>query len=97
MLADFYNTVNDAEKIFEVILVSLDRDVDDYEASFPKGSPWVAIPFGKDGIRNLNKAYPCSGIPTLYVIKLDGYIVSGEGDGDIKAEGVSCMERWLNM
>ena len=43
-MIEFYNEVNTEEKLMEIILVSFDKNEDEYK-KYLKTMPWLCLPF----------------------------------------------------
>jgi nucleoredoxin len=69
-LKKFYEDVNAEGKVFEIILVSWDKDQAPYSNYFAI-MPWLALPCNDSKIGQLNQTYSVQGIPTLVILKPD--------------------------
>ena len=47
---------------------------------------WFAVSFGEKTAEALSKKYDIAGIPSLAVVKLDGTVVTKEGDDDVSGK-----------
>ena len=96
-LAKFYNAVNQDKKNMEVVWVSGDDDLEEYQNYFKK-MPWVAIPFGDSNrIQTLSQLFRVRGIPSLFVLDNDATILSPYGKDDILDKGQAAYNYWLNI
>ncbi|PON31214.1 DnaJ-like [Trema orientale] len=70
-LVDVYNKLKERGEKFEVVLLSLDPE----EEEFKQGSetmPWLALPFKDKSVEKLIRYFELSAIPTLVIIGPDG-------------------------
>mmetsp|Transcript_24980 Transcript_24980/g.59380 ORF Transcript_24980/g.59380 Transcript_24980/m.59380 type:complete len:190 (-) Transcript_24980:1704-2273(-) len=85
MLIDFYNATA-ASKKFEIVYVSSDKTVEDFEAYYSK-MPWTAIPFvsGSASVKSrLSQVMGIKGIPTLVIIDAkSGMLLTANGREDV--------------
>jgi len=61
-LTDFYDEINLEDKVLEIILVSRDRNKDDFD-SFYNLMPWLSLPYGDSRVKKLIDAHDIKGIP----------------------------------
>jgi nucleoredoxin len=94
-LIEFYNKVNENEKVFEVIFVTSDKSEDQF-LEYYKDMPWLALEFNDPQKTEIKKAHSVSGIPTLVILKPDGTKLEVNGRGDV-VKGVSAFEEWLKL
>lgn len=94
VLADFYNKVNANEKQIEIIFVSCDREVNQFN-SYYNEMPWLTLPFGDERCGILSDEYGCNGIPYLVILKSDGSLVSKTARDDVRTCGESAINKWL--
>jgi len=86
-LCEKYAALKEANKDFEMIFVSSDRDAkafDEYHASMP----FLALPFDKRSAKEeLSDHYKVGGIPTLvFVDAITGKVITTEGRGGISSD-----------
>jgi len=89
-LATIYNEIKEAEKDFEIVFVSWDRDEDSFK-NYHKEQPWLAVPYSNaEGKTTLNEKYEVNGIPTLILLEADtGNTISRESPNVIMRYGAS--------
>ncbi len=92
-LVDFYNKVNENEKVFEVIFVSSDRSEDQF-LDYYKEMPWLAIEFNDPQKNEIKKHHSVSGIPTLVILKPDGSQLDVNARADV-LKGYQSFKEWL--
>eukprot|EP00092_Neocalanus_flemingeri_P003355 GFUD01003593.1.p1 GENE.GFUD01003593.1~~GFUD01003593.1.p1 ORF type:complete len:143 (-),score=58.28 GFUD01003593.1:68-496(-) len=82
MLKTFYQEA--AALGVEIVFVSSDRS-EEAMVDYMKEShgDWFGVPFGDKTKEQLSKKYDIAGIPSLVVVKLDGTVVTQEGDDDV--------------
>merc|ERR1719422_1411471 len=95
-LKHFYNNINKDGKVFEVVVVSLDKKNEDYLLSFPEKSQWYALPFGSELIKKLDIRFEPPGGFALTVVQPDGEVIRLEGDSDILRDksGKRTFHKW---
>ncbi|MQL80144.1 hypothetical protein Taro_012591 [Colocasia esculenta] len=71
LLTKAYEELKNRGEPFEVVLVSLERDEDDFKEDF-KGMPWPALPVKDRIIEKLPPYFELSTLPTLVVVGPDG-------------------------
>jgi len=97
-LKQFYEKINkDGKKKFEVVVVSLDKALDDYLFSYPEKSQWYALEFGHPLIKKLDIRYEPPGGFCMTIVTSDGDVVREEGDGDVGRDkgGKRTFQSWL--
>jgi nucleoredoxin len=98
VLAEFYNEVNTSEKVFEVVFVSCDNDLDCFN-EYLSEMPWIAVPFGDNKLGKLNDAFNINGIPHLAILRNDGTKVSKNGRDDVTdglQDPMATLNKWFN-
>ncbi|OVA15940.1 Thioredoxin-like fold [Macleaya cordata] len=70
--------VDAKDKDFEVVFVSTDRTLDDFDSYF-ETMPWLALPYGDPTIKNLTKYFDVQRIPCLVIIGPDGKTLTKQG------------------
>lgn len=71
ILVDAYKKLKEERKKFEVVLISLDDEDDDFNEAF-KTMPWLALPLKDEKCKKLIRYFELSDIPTLVIIGQDG-------------------------
>jgi nucleoredoxin len=101
VLIDFYNSYAKPSKV-EIIYVSSDKDVEEFEAYYEK-MPWLAVPAeGTAGIKNaLAQKLNISAIPTLIVLQAKtGKFITNNGRNEVtnannvKEKAEELIETW---
>lgn len=95
-LLEFYNTVNHNQKRLEIVWLSRDRSLEDFD-SIRKQIPWVAVPYDPDKIGAILERYDIDVIPKLYLLNRDGSIAHTECRQDIVSKGPVTVNDWVNM
>lgn len=97
LLVDVYQKLSEAEKSFEVILVSTD---DSAAAMFDymqeTGMAWLAVPWGGTRAADLGQRYGVRSIPTLIIIDGGGNTVSLTGREEVSRSGPAAYDDWLS-
>ncbi|PON35924.1 DnaJ-like [Parasponia andersonii] len=70
-LIDVYNKLKERGEKFEVVLLSLDPEEEEFNQGF-ETMPWLALPFKDRSVENLIRYFELSAIPTLVIIGPDG-------------------------
>lgn len=79
-----YHKEHSAEKNFEIIFVSSDKDQASFDEYYGE-QPWLALPFAERDLKNkLSSKFKVSGIPSLCVLDPEGKLITDKG-----REGVS--------
>ena len=73
-LIEFYNEINLEDKVLEIILISRDRNKDDFDA-FYSSMPWLSLPYGDSRVKKLIDAHDIKGIPQLVLLNRKGEII----------------------
>jgi len=81
-LIEFYNEINLEDKVLEIILVSRDRNKDDFD-SFYNLMPWLSLPYGDSRVKKLIDAHDIKGIPQLVLLNSKGEIIQSQGRRDV--------------
>lgn len=63
---------------FEIVFISSDYDQTTFDLYF-QTMPWLALPLGDPGIKDLTKYFDIRGIPSLVILGPDGKTVTKEG------------------
>ncbi|XP_008782777.2 probable nucleoredoxin 1-1 [Phoenix dactylifera] len=74
-LIEEYRKIKDKDSAFEVVFISSDRDQKSFEDFF-SGMPWLALPFGDERKKSLNRVFKIRGIPSLVAIGPTGRTVT---------------------
>lgn len=78
-LIEAYNDiVKNKDQEFEVVYISTDRDVKEFELGLTK-MPWLAIPFNDRTRQDLCRIYEVKWIPTLIILGPNGKTISTNG------------------
>lgn len=78
-LAETYATLKAANKDFEVVFVSSDRDEAAFDSYFGE-MPWLALPYKeRERKEQLSALFKVQGIPTLVVLGPGGVVINAKG------------------
>jgi thiol-disulfide isomerase/thioredoxin len=94
-LKKFYTKVNRSRKFLEIIFISCDKSLEDFDQGV-SDMPWCYIPFREHGIREIIiKHYELVGIPSLLLINQWGACISDTCIADIaNLSKIQCVELW---
>ena len=95
ILIEFYNTVNESEKKFEVIFLSLDNDPEEYK-EYSESMPWKALPYKDPKVEEIATKFKVGGVPTLIIIKKDGKVATINGRSDVTDKGPDVFDEWIS-
>ncbi|GMN41605.1 hypothetical protein TIFTF001_010834 [Ficus carica] len=70
-LVDVYNKLKEKGEKFEVVLISLDREEEEFKKGF-ETMPWLALPFKDKTCEKLVRYFELSTLPTLVIVGPDG-------------------------
>ena len=93
-LLKFYKEVNKDEKKFEVVLVSCDLDLQEFEIHF-KQHPWLSLPFDQKLCSEIAERYDVSQVPTLVILRRNGKMLKKEGRYDVRFKPEDCLDSWI--
>ncbi|KAF0699646.1 Aste57867_9791 [Aphanomyces stellatus] len=77
MLAQFYHTMKQLGKPFEVVFVSADRSQSDFDGYF-RDMPWLAVPYASDEREEIEARHEIRGIPTFKILNAQGTIIDAD-------------------
>ncbi|KAF3431257.1 hypothetical protein FNV43_RR25987 [Rhamnella rubrinervis] len=66
-----YNDIRATNNAFEVVFISSDHDQSAFD-EFYSGMPWLALPFGDERKKSLQRKFKVQGIPTVIAISPSG-------------------------
>lgn len=91
-LLEVYNALmtNSKEQCFEIIFVSTDRDLNEFDLSL-KSMPWLAIPYSDKTRHELCRIFHIKGIPSLVLIGPDGKTIGTNGRAIISLYGAEAF------
>ena len=96
-LEELYTQVNAGEKHFEVIYVSWDQTLQQYNDYYSHMS-WLAIPFENSQVKeSLYQRYGVNGVPTLIVVNRNGDPVTKEGRNDVMQKKQAAIAEWQRL
>jgi thiol-disulfide isomerase/thioredoxin len=96
VLLSFYDELIQANKSFEVVLVSYVDTAEDMLAHMTDSAmPWLAIPFSSARTDALTQRYQVRFIPTLVVIDSEGNTITEDGSGAVVTNGARAYDSWL--
>lgn len=70
-LVDAYKKLKEKGENFEVVIISLDEEEQEFKESF-RDMPWLALPFKDQSCQKLARYFDLSSIPTVVIIGPDG-------------------------
>lgn len=84
LLSDFYHRVNKENKEIEVVFVSSDNSLEDFEDN-KKDMPWLSVSYqSTETIEKLRSLYGVQGVPSVVIVDDDGKVLSREAEADIE-------------
>ncbi len=96
LLVDAYHEIRQADRSFEVVLVSSDGSQEHMLAHMTDSSmPWLAVAWGSTEASGLGQRYGVRWIPTVIVVDGAGKTVSVDGRDEIAALGAGAYDQWL--
>ena len=94
-LVETYNKVKAAGKQLEIVFVSSDRDMKQFQEYFAT-MPWLAIPNGDKRKGTLSAHFEVEGIPTFVVLDAKtGEVVNGNARGAVGADPEGVAFPWV--
>ena len=69
LLAELYHEMNQLNVLFEVVFISGDKTLEEFEEYFAE-MPWPAMPFRDKRIKNVAKTFNVKGVPRLVVLNM---------------------------
>ena len=89
--------MNASGKQFEVIYVSWDQTIDQFN-DYYSHMPWLALPFENAQLKDaLYQSFGINGVPTLVLINNRGQLVSRDGRKDVTTLGPKAVEHWRSQ
>ncbi len=96
ILKDFYSEVNIDEKKCEVLFLSMDKSLDDFDEHY-KSMPWLALPFNNERCQKLKAHFDITGIPIFVVVDSQtGELVTMRGRKDLHEKSYGSIEDWVS-
>jgi nucleoredoxin len=86
-LVELYKTLKEKGENFEVVLISLDDEEEDFKESF-ETMPWLALPFNDKSCEKLVRYFELSTIPNLVIIGQDGKTLNSNVAELIEEHGI---------
>jgi nucleoredoxin len=97
LLTNVYRSANEAQKRFEVICISFDRDNETFYDYFDD-MPWIAVPFGDtERCKDLAAQFRVIGVPMVIVLNREAKVLTSEGRGDIYEKGPGAVDHWFGI
>ncbi|XP_013403357.1 nucleoredoxin [Lingula anatina] len=84
-LIETYKKLKAANKNFEIVFASSDREEDKFKEYFAT-MPWLAIPFKDVRATKLNKTFGIEGIPSLIILDEDNKVINKNGRSAIASD-----------
>ena len=95
VLAQLYEQVNASGKRFEVVYVSWDQNIQQFNDYYGH-MPWLALPFENAAAKDaLYQSFGVNGVPTLVLVNKQGGIVNKEGRKDVSTMGPAAVQKWV--
>lgn len=98
MLAKFYEHVNSAEHVFEVVYVSYDNSKSAmFEHMQERQMPWLAPPYSKSKRKKLAKQFRITGSLPFELLILDGQgnLITANGRNELNHNGFKIYDTWV--
>ncbi|XP_077236421.1 putative nucleoredoxin 1 [Tasmannia lanceolata] len=83
-----YHEIKAKDDAFEVIFISSDSDQSSFDDFF-SGMPWLALPFGDERKKSLNRNFKIRGIPSLVAIGPTGRTITKEARDLLMVHGTN--------
>jgi len=97
VLEDVWNAWSSNQLPIQMVLVSGDKDPIAAYQYYNKMS-FCMLDFNNDQRKSfLSQKYGVSGIPSLVVVAKDGSTVSSNGVQEVKQNGYTCFDMWMEM
>ena len=97
-LIEFYTNVNSSQPRIELILCSLDEDVEDFK-EYLKKTPFPAIDYTDPKLEDLAEAFEIEGIPMVIVFDKNGNLIEVDGrqaiQGKNNLSAEETIKTWL--
>ena len=95
-LVKFYNSLKKADKPFEIVFVSSDRDKKAmYNYMKKMKMPWLVLPYGDEHKKSLSSKFNVKGIPKLVILNSSGKLITENGRGDVRGgDDTSVFDKW---
>lgn len=93
VFSDIYKKWRADGKKVEVVLISLDNDVSQFQTYYDI-QPWLAVPYGDERVGSLLKLFGIQGIPALILITGDGVIVDKNARKEVMMKKEKAYEEW---
>lgn len=94
VFSDIYKKWRGEDKKFEVVLISLDNDVAQFQTYYDT-QPWIAVPYGDERVGSLLKLFGIQGIPALILITGDGVIVDKNARKEVMMKKDKAYDEWV--
>ncbi|XP_043832127.1 LOW QUALITY PROTEIN: nucleoredoxin-like protein 2 [Dromiciops gliroides] len=99
LLCDFYTELVEETHPpapFEIVFISSDRTPEEMvDYMHDMHGEWLALPFHDPFKHDLKKRYNITAIPKLVVVKQTGEVITDKGRKQIREQGLSCFQNWL--
>lgn len=86
-LAEVYKKLKEMGQDFEIVLISLDHEDEQFKQGFEK-MPWLALPFNDKSTERLVRYFELQNLPTLVIIGPDGKTLNSDVSELIEEHGV---------
>ena len=96
LLDKFYTEINKDGKQIEIIFVSFDKDLEQYN-EYCQMMPWKSLPFADSKIEPLAVRMDVTGIPRLIIMKPNGKIIRSDARSEVVSNGTAAINEWLKV
>jgi hypothetical protein len=80
----------------EVIYVSSDTSLEDFDAFYKTQGGWFAVPYQDDLAEQLRRVFGITNVPNLIVVKKNGDIITKAGRQEIVEKGLNVLVTWTD-
>jgi nucleoredoxin len=96
-LKNFYTDVNLQERTLEIILISSDREQDEWKRHHAT-MPWMTLPWGDARANALRSKFEIYGVPALIILDSQtGFTITTKGRKDLTADVTEVYQSWAKL
>lgn len=95
-LIQIYNEVNEGEKIFEILHISLERKEDEFKKSILT-KPWKFFAYNDPKTKELIDRFRILTIPHFFPLNKKGEPISTNSRIELDEDGCNVVENWMAM
>jgi nucleoredoxin len=89
-----YDSVNSFDKEIEVIYISRDNTLEEFEEYYRK-MPWLSLDFADSDRRSMLKdRFGAKSVPSLFLLNSSGEVKKSDCVGDVRNKGPLCLADW---